>query len=164
MQEFVLIYETHKELVYNLALHYVQKVEDAEEITQDVFLKVYKQHSNFREESSIKTWIYRITINQCIDFLRQRKRKQQLFSFFIADKSADRQTNWFHPGFALEQQEKVKHIFSKINKLPPQQKTAVLLNKLEGLSIRECAIIMQTTEKAVESLLSRAKSNLKNNL
>ena len=61
-------YQAHKNLVFNLALNYVQNTEDAEEITQDVFLSVHQSMSSFKGQSDIKTWIYRITINKSLQF------------------------------------------------------------------------------------------------
>lgn len=63
-------------MVYNVALNYVQNIEDAEEITQDVFLKVHESLASFKKNSTIKTWIYRITINQSLDFLKKKKAKK----------------------------------------------------------------------------------------
>ena len=65
------IYHQYNMLVYNLALNYLHNTEDAEEITQDVFVKVYQSIENFKSNSSLKTWIYRITINQSLDFIKQ---------------------------------------------------------------------------------------------
>ena len=70
-------YQAHKNLVFNLALNYVQNTEDAEEITQDVFLSVDQSMANFKGQSDIKTWIYRITINKSLDFLKAQKRKKR---------------------------------------------------------------------------------------
>ncbi len=165
MQDFLAIYEAHKDLVFSLAFHHVQNQEDAEEIMQDVFLRIHAKHKDFREESSLKTWIYRITVNRCIDYLRSKQRKDALKAlFFFAEKNTRENNTWNHPGFALEQQESVKFIFDEINKLSPQQKSALLLVKIEGLSMKECASVLGISEKAVESLLSRAKSKLKINI
>lgn len=165
MFDFNQIYEAHKDLVYNLAFQYVQQAEEAEEIMQDVFLRIHEKRHNFREEATLKTWIYRITVNRSIDFLRSKKRKNTLLSLFFLSKKDDPENNkWYHPGFSLEQQEKVQAIFKIINSLPPQQKSALLLVKMEGLSMKECASVLNTSEKAIESLLSRAKFTLKNKL
>ncbi|MEY2899595.1 MAG: polymerase sigma-E factor [Bacteroidota bacterium] len=162
MQEFKALYEQYKSMVYNLAIHYLQNLEEAEEVTQDVFVKVYQKRSNFRAEAAIKTWIYRITVNQCLDYLRSKKRKQALSKIFFWEKKEHLTINRQHPGYSLEQQESVQQILAAIHTLPEQQKTALMLVKIEGLSMEECANIMQSSEKAVESLLSRAKNNLKN--
>ena len=63
-----ILYEKYKELVFNVALHYTQNIEDAEEITQDVFISIFENIKDFREESTLKTWAYRITINKSLDF------------------------------------------------------------------------------------------------
>ena len=70
------IYDNNKDQVYNLALQYVQNQHDAQEITQDVFVAVYKSMSSFRKDSLMSTWIYRITINKSLDYLKARKRKK----------------------------------------------------------------------------------------
>ena len=69
-------------MVYNLALGYVQNTEDAEEITQDVFVKVYQKIEGFKSDSTLKTWIYRIAINQCIDYVKAKNAKKR-FGFKI---------------------------------------------------------------------------------
>ena len=161
MQDFKTLYEQYKSMVFNLAIHYLQNLEEAEEVTQDVFVKVYQKRTSFRAEAAIKTWIYRITINQCLDYLRSKKRKQALSKIFFLGKTEQVNITWEHPGYSLEQQESVRQIFKAINELAPQQKIVIMLVKIEGLSIQECAGVMETSEKAVESLLSRAKNNLK---
>lgn len=69
-------------MVYNVALNYVQNIEDAEEITQDVFLKVHESLASFKKNSTIKTWIYRITINQSLDFLKKKKKQKKVLYFW----------------------------------------------------------------------------------
>jgi RNA polymerase sigma-70 factor (ECF subfamily) len=75
--EFKNIYEQHKRMVFNVALHYVWKREDAEEVTQDVFIKVFEGLNQFRSESQLRTWIYRITVNTAIDFLKAKQRQKR---------------------------------------------------------------------------------------
>jgi RNA polymerase sigma factor (sigma-70 family) len=158
-------YSEHKGLVYNLALQYAQNVEDAEEIMQDVFLAAHQNLGGFREDSSVKTWLYRISINKSLDFLKA-KSAQKRWTIFRSKRLDDventfQPANFNHPGVELEQKEAMEKIFACINKLPEQQKTALILLKIEQLPGREVAEIMQLSEKAVESLFSRAKKNLK---
>ena len=160
---FEQLYSEHKNLVYNLALSYCQNVEDSEEVTQDVFVAIYKNMSGFKEESSHKTWIYKIAINKSLDFLKARKRKKNIsfFASLFSDTSSINQvSNFQHPGIQLEQQEAYSTLFGKINELPENQKTALILSKIEQKSQAEIAEIMDTSSKAVESLLQRAKKNL----
>lgn len=152
-------------MVYNLALQYVQNAQDAEEITQDVFVSVYQSRDSFRQESGIATWIYRITINKSIDYIKAAKRKKRfafITSLFAGDSVALEHDlfEFNHPGVQLEDKEAVATIFRHINELPDQQKTALILHKIEHKSQAEIADIMEISPKAVESLVQRAKTNL----
>lgn len=153
-------------MVYNLSLHYVQNVEDAQEITQDVFVIIYQSLDAFEEKSSLKTWIYRITINKSLDFIKARQRKKR-FAFITSlffDDSNDLKHNptdeHNHPGVQLEDKEALAILFNHINQLPDNQKTALILHKIEQKSQVEVAEIMNLSPGAVESLIHRAKINL----
>jgi RNA polymerase sigma-70 factor (ECF subfamily) len=155
-------------MVYNLCLNYLQNAQDAEEITQDVFLKVHAKLGGFKAESELKTWIYRIAVNQCLDFLKAKKRTKR-FGFILSigkevAEDAVPFATFNHPGVQLEHREETERIFTCINQLPERQKTALLLKSMEQLSQKEVAHVMNLSEKSVESLLSRAKANLKNAL
>ncbi|MGB0422960.1 MAG: RNA polymerase sigma factor [Flavobacteriales bacterium] len=162
MISFQSLYDEHKNMVYNLCLNYLLQAEDAEEATQDVFVKVFDKLKEFRSESNIKTWIYRITINHCLDVLRKRKRKNSVFSFFT--KTTPDKVEFNHPGIVLENREALESLMKTIHTLPNQQITVVLLKYIEDHSIKEIAEILESSEKAVESLLSRARKNLKNKI
>ncbi|TAH39960.1 MAG: RNA polymerase sigma factor [Bacteroidetes bacterium] len=163
--EFNQLYTLHKDMVFNLSLQYVQNVEDAEEITQDVFLSIHRNLDKFRQEADYSTWIYRIAINKSLDFIKRKKRKKRfafLTSLFYEDGNAIKHdhSDFSHPGVALEQKESVASLFKLINELPEKQKTVLILLKIDGRSQKEAALIMNLTEKAIESLLQRAKKNL----
>ncbi|WP_312343854.1 RNA polymerase sigma factor [Chryseobacterium binzhouense] len=160
---FEFIFYQYQKMVYNLALQYTQNTEDAEEITQDVFVKISQKIDGFKNESSLKTWIYRITINTSLDFIKSKNSNKKSFFGLFKDDSENRQyepVDFNHPGVVLEQKEEVMKIFSFINMLPNDQKTAVILLKIEGNSQQETAEIMNLSQKAVESLFQRAKKNL----
>lgn len=155
----------YKHQVFNLALQYVQNSEDAQEITQDVFLTVYQSADKFRGESTLSTWIYRITVNKSLDFLRARKRKKRAgFLIRIFDKQAsdgfESLSDFNHPGIQLEQKESLQFVFSCINELPEHQKSVLILHKIEMKTHQEISEILEISPKAVESLVHRAKSNL----
>ncbi len=164
MLSFKELYNIHKDLVFNLALHFCQNREDAEEVAQDVFLTVHLKAKNFQNKSNIKTWIYRITVNKSLDFLKAKKTQKRNF-FFTAKRIDDDVStsigHFEHPGVLLEEKEEIAKIFAAINQLADKQKTAVILLKIEQKSQAETAEIMNTTSKAVESLFQRAKLNLK---
>nr|WP_294776730.1 RNA polymerase sigma factor [uncultured Flavobacterium sp.] len=164
---FERLYHEHKTLVYNVALHYLQSVEDAEEVTQDVFVKVYHSLGNFNQKASYKTWIYRIAINQCLDFTKRKNSRKRFYIF--GPKSQNEQeylnTSTFeHPGILMENQEDAAILFAVINTLTENQKTAFLLSKLDGLSNPEIAEIMELSISSVESLVFRAKASLQEKL
>ncbi len=163
-KDFEKLYNQYSILVYNLALNYLQNIEDAEEITQDVFIQINNSLSKFKEKSSLKTWIYRITINKCLDFIKHKKSQKR---FFIFGKKSQNEfeienvSNFEHPGILLENKEKSKLLFEIINELGENQKTAFLLSKVDGLSNPEISEIMKLSISSVESLVFRAKSTLK---
>lgn len=163
------IYDLYVDLVFNLGLSYLQNKEDAEEITQDVFLKVYDKIDDFKGEAKLKTWIYRITVNHCLDFIKAKKAKKRSVFFFLKPKEEYLENHsafveFNHPGVLLEDKEAVKKLFAQINQLPDKQKTALLLKSVEGLPQKEIGEVMNLSLKAIESLLSRAKANLKKSL
>lgn len=165
--DFQELYNKYKSLVYNVALNYVQNVEDAEEITQDVFVKLFQSIDNFKQQSTLKTWIYRITINKSLDFIKHKNSKKRLFIFGKRSENEyeiQKISNFEHPGILLENQEKSKILFEVINELTENQKTAFILSKIDGLSNPEIAEIMKLSISSIESLVFRAKENLKKKL
>ena len=156
-------YDKHKTLVYNLALNYCGNKEDAEEITQDVFLTVFKKMSIFRHESKIETWIYRVAINKSLDYLKAKKRFKRNFindGVFIDQVSQTEFSDFNHPGVLLESKEKIQEIYSCINKLPEDYRTVIILLRIENRTYKEVSEIMKISIKAVESLFNRAKKKL----
>ena len=163
-EDFITIYHQFKKLVYNLALQYVLRIEDAEEITQDVFVKVHEKYPEFRKEAELKTWIYRITINQSLDFLKAKKSQKRWNPFGILELDNDdlglEIPDINHPGIELEQKETMEFILKSIYKLPENQKTVIILYRIEHKTTKEVAEIMNLSDKAIESLYQRAKKNL----
>ena len=152
-------------MVYNLALQYVQNTADAQEITQDVFVAIHQSLDGFQHNAKLSTWMYRITINKSLDFIKAQQRKKRLgpfYSLFFENSSTVKHDikTFDHPGVLLEQQESFTTIFQLINALPENQRTALILNKIEQKTIIEIAEIMETSPKAVESLVQRAKTSL----
>lgn len=155
--------DTCKDLVYNTALGILMQEEDAEDVTQDVFIALYQKCPSFREESAISTWLYRITVNKCID--AQRKYKSKIRRLGIKDETIDEEIFHFeHPGVLTENKEHAKALFAALRKIPDDQRAAYVLQKMEFRSMQEIAEIMERSVSAVESLLSRANQNLRTHL
>lgn len=166
MDHFKKIFDENKNWIFNLALQYVQNIEDAEEIVQDVFISIHENLSKFKENSKLSTWIYRITINKSLDLIKQKnakKRKGFFVSIFNSNErnGVDKEIPDFnHPGVQIEDKEQLAILFKKINALPENQKTAIILSKIEDKNMKEVSEIMEISIKALESLLQRAKINL----
>ncbi|MEO8148005.1 MAG: RNA polymerase sigma factor [Bacteroidia bacterium] len=151
--------------VFNTSIGILQNTEDAEDITQEVFAEVFQSLHQFKGESKLSTWIYRITVSKSLEFLRKKNRKkrfgfmQSLFSNDSAEPIKDI-SHFHHPGVQLENKERSAILFAAINKLPENQKTAFILHKVEDLSYAEITEVMQVSLSSVESLMFRAKQNL----
>lgn len=154
--------------VFNTALGLLQHHTEAEDIAQEVFIQVYRSIKNFKGDSLLSTWIYRITVTKSLDHLRSKKRKKRfgfLSSLFGENNLPLYEPEDFnHPGILQENKEDAAMLFKMIDLLPYNQRTAFILNKVEELSYREIADILKTTEAAVDALLQRAKQNLRKKL
>lgn len=160
-EAFYKLYLLFKDQVYNVSLSYLQNEQDAEDVLQEVFIKIYQSLDTFKHQSSLNTWIYRITINTALDFLR-RKKRSSIFNY--SPKYQVNIPTFDHPGVLLENKENARILFKVIHTLSANQKTVFILSYIEGLPRQEIADIMQLSLKAIESLLQRAKSNLRNKL
>jgi RNA polymerase sigma-70 factor (ECF subfamily) len=154
-----------QDMVYNTALGIVQHADDADDITQEVFIQVYQSVSSFKGDSKFSTWLYRITLSKALDHEKKKKRKKRfgfVQSLFGGDEEEQVHSVEFdHPGVQLEKKERANELFHALKRIPEKQRVAFTLNKLEGQSYQEVAGIMNTSLYAVESLMSRAKTNLR---
>ena len=146
-------------MVYNTALGFLHRVEDAEDATQDVFVQVLQRIALFDGRSSLKTWIYRITVNRCLDIEKQRKRKAGWWNWLTEPPLEP--VDFEHPGLQAERKEDAQWLLAAVQRLPERQRIAFTLAKLEGLSQADIALILEVQIGAVESLLSRATQNLR---
>ena len=167
-EAFKTIVETWQNMVYNTAIGIVQNAEDAEDISQEVFVQVYQSVSSFKGDSKFSTWIYRIAITKSLDHERRKKRKKR-FAFVKSLFGEESEVvyhppDFNHPGVLLDKKEDAAKLFHVINKLPGNQRIAFTLHKLEGLSYQEVSEVMKTSLSSVESLMHRAKNNLRKNL
>lgn len=162
---FDLLVQKYQHKVYHTCFVMLRNREDAEDVAQEVFLEVHRSIDRFRGEASLSTWIYRIALNRCMDFLRMKKRKKRnLFAF--QPKSNDEMeklhvANPEHPQKIMEVNERDAMLYGAIDSLPERQRIAFNLAKVEGMRQEKVAEVMDTSVASVESLLIRAKRNLK---
>ncbi len=155
--------------VLNFLYRYCADAALAEDLTQEVFLKVYENASRYTPQSKLQTWIYTIAHNLVLNELRTRKRKMVSIeaTFESDDSTLKRQfedPNTPSPAQGILDEEKQDIIRKAILSLPENQRTAVLLRRFEDMSYEEIAQAMQTSVQAVKSLLNRAKENLREKL
>lgn len=162
------IVEAWQDLVFNTAIGIVQNAEDAEDVAQEVFVQVYESIHNFKGESKLSTWLYRITISKAMDHIRHKNRKKRFA--FVKNLFTDQNEavvhppDFNHPGVILDNREKSATLMKAVSELPDNQRIAFTLHKIEGLSYQEISEVMESTVSSVESLMHRAKNNLRKNL
>lgn len=157
--------ESRQRLVFNTVIGFLQNHEDAEDVTQEVFIKVFESIGQFKGESAFTTWLYRISVTTALEFLRKKSRKKRsgfITRFFgEGNTPINDQPDFVHPGVKLDQRENARLLFLAMRNLPENQRIAFTLHKVEGLSYQEVADVMVVSVSAVESLLHRAKQNLR---
>ena len=164
---FKQLVETWQNMVYNTVLSIVQDVQDAEDVSQEVFIQVYHSVKNFRGDAKLSTWLYRVAVTKALDAERKKKSKKRvanLKSWVGLGENEEEAIHFHHPGIQLDNKERASVLFKAMQKLPENQRIAFTLIKAEGLSYEATADIMNVTVKAIEALMHRAKENLRKQL
>lgn len=150
-------------IVLNTCYRFLLDREDAEDVSQEVFLEVYQSIRSFRGDSKLSTWIYRIAVTKSLDEIKKRSRKKRLSSFAKV-LHIDDVVNWLGggtmPDKSIMESEKLKEVMEALEILPDNQRVAFTLSKIDGYSNSEIAAIMNVTTIAVESLVYRAKKSV----
>jgi len=167
---FAELAEPYEQKVYNLAYRMSRDREDAFDLAQEVFLKVYRALPRFRGNSSFSTWLYRITSNTCLDLARKHKRVPNTISLDdpvetttgelrrqVADSSSE-------PERTAVRAEAASEIMTAISALPAEQRLSIVYRELEGLSYEEIAEALGCSLGTVKSRISRARAALKERL
>ncbi len=159
-------FEQNKNRLLGLVMGIVQQQEDAEEIVQDVFVKLYHSKEELLDSALLNTWLYRVAINCSLDYLRRKKaaRRGGLLSRVFKMAKDEVPATFDHPGVQLDKKEDARILFSALNKIPAQQRLAFLLQQMDGRTVAELAEIMETSLTAAEGLIKRAKENLRKQL
>jgi RNA polymerase sigma-70 factor (ECF subfamily) len=168
-EAFRIIFNDNQKKVINACYRLVNDIDTAEEITQEVFIKVYSSINQFRGESQLSTWIYRIAVTKSLDHLRLQKRKirMAILKYLSGDEEklidieAPKEQQ---PDALFDNSERVKVLNDAMNKLPENQRIAFTLSKYDEMSSKEIAEVLSTSVSAVESLIHRAKKNLEKRL
>jgi len=165
---FEILVRRHQRSVLNFIYRFIGDRREAEDLAQEVLLRVWQSAATYKPTAKFTAWLYRITVNLCInkqksDRIRRlfmvpasRKEEEDLGDEF----SADHATKGPSPEDILLEAERNRQILSALRHLPANQRIALILKKHEGLSYKEIAGIMGCSVSAVDSLLIRAKKNL----
>ena len=154
--EFAAIYQEHSQSIYYLALRFLGDPTQAEDATHDVFLKAYRKMDQFRRESGVRTWLYRITINHCQN-LAQTWHKRHIFSNADDAVWETAGTTSDNPLRVLEIKELGQRIQKTLDALPEEYRLLLLLVADEQLSYQEMGALTQQTADAVRGKLHRAR-------
>jgi len=142
----------HERMVLRTALRMLGRLEDAQDASQEVFMRFYRHFDSIREDLGVPAWLYRTTMNICFDLLRKRKPVESI--------------EWEPPVRAtqqddLERDERRRLLAAALQHLPEKERAAVILREIEGLDTRQVAAILGSTEQTVRSQVSVGKSRLR---
>jgi len=155
---FNILVDRYKDLVFSLALKMVKNREEAEEVAQDTFIKVFKSLSKFKGDSKFSTWIYKVTYNTCLDRLKKTKREQQVVS--IDDFNTNQIKSIDNALDKMEDKEREKAIQDCINLLPSDDAFLLTLFYFEEQSLEEIAKVIGLTANNVKVKLFRSRKKL----
>jgi RNA polymerase sigma-70 factor (ECF subfamily) len=146
--------------VYSLALHLTGQASDADDITQDAFLKAYHKLPEFEGRSEFFTWIYRITLHRALNSKRDRKRRRtvplddpRLVAAVAVDSHGD-------PERAAQLRDRYRALLEAFDRLSPLLQTTVVLTTLQGLSYKEAAVVLETTEGTIAWRIHEARRKM----
>ncbi len=158
---FEQLVKKYQHSVFNTIYRSIENYDDVEDVAQEVFIKVWRYAKSFKRKSKFSTWLYRIVVNQCLNY--RRKHKQRLVSL---DEMSEKEKI---PESLIievdhEQRKKAEIVRNALNELPERQKITLVLSKYEGRTYTEIAEMMKVSVSSVESLIFRAKTSLKEKL
>jgi len=164
-----LLVNTYQKKVIKTAYYFLGNMEDAEDLSQEIFLEILESIGKFRKEASFSTWVYRITVNKSLNKIRKNKREAMILRFeSFFHSSEEKETNHSEiPSpdcFPFEEHEKRTLLYKAIGSLPENQRIAFVLHKFEERSYKEISEIMVMSLSSIESLIHRAKLNLQKRL
>lgn len=145
-EEYEAVVDTYSDMIFRIAYQNLFSVEDAQDVVQDVFLKLLKQKENcFHDEEHLKAWLIKVTINQCLDYKKSffRKNTVALESFEIPYEQEERQ------------------LLEELSRLPKEERNVLYLHYYEGYTIKEIAGILGKKQNTVNSKLTRGRNKLK---
>lgn len=158
LESFEVIYRAFSGFVFNVVFRVVNHMDDAEEVTQDVFLTIYRKLDRFGFKSSLKTWIYRIAVNSAINHAKKRSRER--FNRVEFDDNMELTPAGDAVQDRMDRKDQEKIVSSLLAALNPDQRACLVLRDFEGLSYEEVAETLKININTVRSRLKRAREKL----
>ncbi|MER7676999.1 sigma-70 family RNA polymerase sigma factor [Streptomyces sp. NPDC096934] len=155
-QAFTILMQRHSSFLLALALHILGSPQDAEEAVQEAFISAWRRLPEFRHACAFSTWMYRITVNRCLNSLRRRSAPLSLNT--VAEPVAGADTS---PARMAEEDALADALAEALGSLEPRQRVCWILRELHGLSYGEIAHVTGTSEQTVRGRLYRARRSLK---
>lgn len=154
---FGVLYDRYAKTVYNKCIGFLGSHETAQDLTQDIFVKLFVKLKSFKGDSKFSTWLYAFTYNHCINYL-QREVKGKKGEFAIAEDTADEIPDEVPDSEIFEM--KAQNLKTALAMIQPEEKAILLMKYQDDISIKEIAAAMDLGESAVKMRLTRAKANL----
>jgi RNA polymerase sigma-70 factor, ECF subfamily len=154
---FAAIIETHQERVWAVAYRFTQRRDDADDISQEAFIRLWNAAPRWEPAARLSTWLYRVVTNLCLDYRRKQAHAPVALTAETVEPAAPKVAE-------MESKETVARVQRAVAALPERQRVAVILHRYEGMSYREMAQATGWGEAAIESLLSRAYAALRTQL
>lgn len=162
---FAALLAAYQKPVYNLALRMTGNPDDALDLSQEAFLRAWRGLSGYRFDASFSTWLYRLTGNVCIDFLRRRKREKTIPLYYTDEENEEQELPLPHPAPAAEDQALLRleqsQVAEAMAKLEPEYRQALILRVIDGLSYAEIAAATGVPEGTVKSRIARAREKMR---
>ena len=162
--------DQYQEKVVNLCYSFTHNKEEALDLSQDIKKKIFHSIHSFREDASLSTWIYRITVNTSLNYVKKKKRwnwwnsLDEVFQSQNGEMQQDYPADDDLPGEGMEREEQYRQLYAAIDSLPEKQRIALTLNKFEEMPYKEIARVMHLNTSEVGVLINRARKKLQKKL
>lgn len=158
--------EKYKRMVYRLAMQITKNHADADDVMQETFIKVYRSIRTFRKDAAFETWLYRIAVNEALNFVKRRERQRESTLETASEAEYEAITRYRaqianDPHVHAEKAELRHHVTEAVNNLSLKHRTVVILHEFEGLTHAEVASILNCSEGTVRSRLHYARKKLR---
>lgn len=158
--------EKYKRMVYRLAMQITKNHADADDVMQETFIKVYRSIRTFRKDAAFETWLYRIAVNEALNFVKRRERQRESTLETASEAEYEAITRYRaqianDPHVHAEKAELRHHVTAAVNNLSLKHRTVVILHEFEGLTHAEIASILNCSEGTVRSRLHYARKKLR---